>query len=138
MNRDDVCQLDTPEKRWPVTFYAVEGDSFSAWEYFQKHCPEWRWEQCHGWGLTLAKVLVGESRTKLRRMPVAVSVTWDLINGKLVAFYEATSQVVDHRIVEKYIRANCKQVTNLTNVHHVMHAIQAAQAPGNAPKGDGQ
>lgn len=125
--------LDTAEKRWPRTLYAVEGDSFAAWEHFQKHRPGWTWEQCHGWGFTLDRVAIMKLPVgRIERMPVCVSVTWDLIAGELVAFYEATSQVVDHRIVDKYIRKNCKRVTNMSNLHNVIHAIEATQAPGSA------
>jgi len=68
-------------------------------------------------------------------MPVCVSVTWDIVKGQLVAFYEATSQVVDHRMVDKYIRENCSRTGNVQNFHNVMSDIErAAQVSGSTPK----
>lgn len=39
----------------------------------------------------------------VRRRPVCVSVSWYRIEGKLVAFYEATSTVVDHDMVKEWV-----------------------------------
>lgn len=128
MTYAEVRRLDTAEKRWPHTFAAVEGDSFRAWEWCQKFRPNTEWVQCHGWAITLGNVRI--SRGRLRRsesMPVCVSVTWDIVGGKLIAFYEAVSQVVDHRMVEKYIHENCKRHGNVLNFHNVMHDIERSE-----------
>lgn len=41
-------------------------------------------------------------------MPVCVCVTFARIRGRIVAFYYATSQVVDHRMVEKWLAKEFK------------------------------
>jgi hypothetical protein len=130
MNFAEARRLDTAEKRWPHTFYAVDGDSFDAWKEWHERATSW--EQCHGWLITLGRVAIMKLPLgKVERMSVCVAVDWVLINGKLVAFYDATSQVVDHRIVDKYIRGNCSRHTNVLNFHLAMHDIErAAQAPG--------
>lgn len=127
MTYAELRRLDSMEKRWPHTFAAVEGDSFQAWEWVQKFRPGTTWEQGHGWHTTLGEVWIGPKRLgRMSRMPVCVSVTWDLIAGQLVAFYEATSQVVDHRMVDAYIRENCMRRGNVLNFHNVMHDIERA------------
>jgi hypothetical protein len=38
--------------------------------------------------------------------PVCVDIQWTKISGKWVAFYYACSQIVDHRMVDKWVREN--------------------------------
>lgn len=59
----------------------------------------------------------------MKRMPVCVSVTWNLLDGHLIAFYDPTSQVVDHRMVEKYIRDNCPRRVDAMNFHNCAHEL---------------
>lgn len=37
-------------------------------------------------------------------MPVCISVSWAKLNGHFVMFYEATSEVVDHRKIRKWLK----------------------------------
>ena len=34
--------------------------------------------------------------------PVAVRVSWAMLNNRLIGFYSASSQVVDHRMIDKW------------------------------------
>lgn len=123
MTREELRALDSAEKRWPLTEYVINAtheEEFGIWKEIHETV---RWEQCHGWIVTLGTVLIGKSRREQERMPVAVSVTWNLLDGHVVAFYEATSMVVDHRMVDQYIRGNCSKHTNATNFHHCAHEL---------------
>jgi hypothetical protein len=134
----ELRNLDSAEKRWPHTFAAVEGDSFQAWEWVQKFRPGTTWEQGHGWLVTLGEVWIGPKRLgRMSRMPVCVSVMWEIIGGKLIAFYESTSTVVDHRMVDKYIRENCERTGDVTNFHNVMGEIERA-TPTKSVAGGGK
>lgn len=48
---------------------------------------------------------VGHLSVNRKKMPVVVSIFFAVLNDKVVAFYEATSQVVDHRMVEKWVES---------------------------------
>ena len=68
----------------------------------------------------------GETVGHFGGMPVAVSVTFARVCGQVIAFYEATSQVVDHRMVEKWTRTAfpaSRGRTNATNFHICIHAL---------------
>lgn len=102
------------EWRQPRTFYMVEASDYEKMTFWQdwaldsswgdrEHKPtrsqRISWEQVNpGWSETIGKMKVGN-----QNMPICVSLTFDLIGGLLVCFYEATSQVVDYRVVEKYV-----------------------------------
>jgi hypothetical protein len=62
-------------------------------------------------------------------MPVAVSVTFARVLGRVVAFYEGVSQVVDHRLVrawaDKAFPAS-KGHCNAANFHHCVLTLESA------------
>jgi len=39
--------------------------------------------------------------------PVVIQIFWVRINGKLIGFWEATSQIVDYEMIDKWFRENC-------------------------------
>jgi len=57
-----------------------------------------------------------------------VSLTWWVIEGRTVLFYEPTSRIVDWDAVQKFVKENLLNPgftkTNATNAHIVFHAIQ--------------
>ncbi len=119
-----------------ATFYIVEATShemLAMWlEYAQQSTRplgprdkrfDWK-EESMGYWKTIAEVEINGEK-----MPVTVSVSWAVICGKRVAFYEATSQVVDHRLVEKWRKKefpNAKGHTNAMNFGHCLCACEAA------------
>ena len=67
--------------------------------------------------------------------PVCVSVFWYKINGFMITFYEATSRMVDHEMVDKWMEQKCNPKwdkgtrqahCNAANFHHVLHYVQSA------------
>lgn len=123
MTHEELYALDSAEKRWPLTEYVVEATHEEQFQVWLRTPESVTWNQGHGWLVTVGHVLVGPDVDHLERMPVTVSVIWNLIDGHLIAFYEAESLVVDHRMVEKYIRGNCSKHTNATNFHHCAHDL---------------
>lgn len=99
-NRD----LNKIDPRFPCTQYFVEADSFtrvSLWNTYAKKgkatllthdLPRYEWEDC----TTGASLQLGTCDGR----PVCVAFFWALINGAVVCFYDATSQVVDWQLVE--------------------------------------
>jgi hypothetical protein len=61
----------------------------------------------------------------VERIPICVSIMWNLVDGHLMAFYEACSRVVDHNVVKKFIdeksNSNVRIRTNSTNFHLALH-----------------
>ena len=71
----------------------------------------------------------------LDKRPVMVTIFYAMLNGKKIMFYEGTSQVVDHKMIELWIQhfslnnirwdngtrwAHC----NAMNFHHCLEAIK--------------
>jgi hypothetical protein len=94
--------------------------------------PFERWEQVSpGW-----LVQVGS----LNGRPISLDMQWVSIDGFLVCFYSAQSQVVDHKQIDKWLRKHFKGTwdhgtrwahCDSSNFHHCMDAIQQAKTgPG--------
>lgn len=106
--------------------YLVEANSYEKlmlWgEYYDSptaeraHCFT-TWEQeSSGWGITVGFI---------EDMPVCVSISYAKLNGKRVMFYTDTSTVVDHRMIEKWLRHFTQAPEcNAMNFHHCLHHIQ--------------
>lgn len=115
-------------------FYVVEANSFersTLWGEWaemsfesksDRHLLNWA-GQSHG-----IMICVG----KLDRRPVNLNITFDIINGAKIVFYYACSQVVDHEMVDKWVRENLtsdlpdgrRNHTDAMNFSHCVHAIQ--------------
>jgi hypothetical protein len=126
---------ETAESRLAKTLFVVEATSFEMQCLWAETSPESnyrrfaprRWEQVHpGWLVT-----VGE----LDSRPICVSMCWNRIDGQLVMFWEATSQVVDTIQIEKWLSQHFngkwdngtrEATANAANFHHCLNAIDDA------------
>lgn len=135
---------DTPENRLKYTFFVVEADSFARQEFWSRHSGQSivgyirkgdskqaygkvNWEQINdGW-----LVEVGKDHKR----PVCISVTWARIDGKLVMFWYPTSQIVNHTIINKWLKKHFKgkwdddrreAFCDASNFHHCLDAIEEA------------
>lgn len=126
---------ETAESRLAKTLFVVEATSFETqclWAENAKDssCRRFtprQWEQVNpGWLVT-----VGE----LDSRPICVSMSWSRIDGHLVMFWEATSQVVDTVQIEKWLSQHFagkwdngtrQATTNAMNFHHCLNAIDDA------------
>lgn len=92
----------------PRNYSISDADYVVEATHFEKHClwgdneREWRviWDDVSS-GLMHT---VGHISVNRKKMPVTVSIFFAVLDGKVVAFYEATSQVVDHRMVEAWLQ----------------------------------
>lgn len=79
---------------------ATHFEKFALWKE-NDHEQRVRWDDVS----TGHMHTVGHLSVNRKKMPVVVSIFFAVLNGKVVAFYEATSQVVDHRMVEKWVES---------------------------------
>lgn len=62
------------------------------------------------------------------RFPVTVQVTFDKLNGKVVAFWNVSSQLADFKLAKSWMTANtpnCKVYCDAANFHNAMTVIRA-------------
>jgi hypothetical protein len=68
--------------------------------------------------------VIGTLKVGNQDMPVVVTTFFSKINGHLVAFYEPTSQVVDHRMVDAWIsRFEAAKLKNKCDASNYAHCI---------------
>lgn len=104
------------EGRWRETKFAIEATPAEAHDLWERFHEGLAWEQVmSGHGVTLGHI---DNR------PIFLSINWVLINGHPIAIYTAESQVVDHLMVEKYIKSNCGRSTDVTNFHQCLHDLK--------------
>lgn len=94
---------------------------YSNQSFYKTDLNSWNWEDSNpGWCVEVGKM--GE-------FLVIVSMQWNRINGVLVLFYEGISRVVDHEMIEEWLKARCAPrwdkgsrlaYTNAANFHNVL------------------
>jgi hypothetical protein len=89
---------EKPDPRWAETFCIVEATDFEMNLLRNKWRDEIRlcWEEFHN-GTSIIKV--GE----LHGLPMAITVTWIRIEGKLVAFWGCSSQVAHYDMIDAWL-----------------------------------
>ena len=131
---------DTAENRLKYTLFVVEATSFETqmlWEKWCKDSPEkpirnrhatQKWEQKHGWLVTIGKI---------GKRPVCLSMTWNVIDGQWIMFYDQCSQVTDSVQTEKWLdihfqgrwdNGTSRAITDAPNFHLCVEAINEANA----------
>lgn len=69
----------------------------------------------------------------LDKRPVCITMFYARLEGKRVCFWEPTSQVVDHEMIEKWLRARTKHITwdrgrwaseNASNFHLCLESLR--------------
>lgn len=116
------------DPRFKETFFLVEASSFERQCLWKRRHDLTSWEDQNSGYMGQIGILA--------RRPVVISVFWARINGRLVGFWESTSQVVDHEMIEKWFEKNCappkwdngtrRARCDAMNFHFCMHAIQEA------------
>lgn len=100
--------LNEADPRFRCTQYFVEADGFTRATLWNRHAkeskaillrednfPRYEWED----NLTGISLQLGECGGR----PVCVLFFWALINGAVVCFYDATSEVVDWKLIEEFL-----------------------------------
>lgn len=113
--------------------FTVSADSFACLELwsrnFQKVSSEskriiYSWEEInHGFCPTIG---ICDHR------PVNLMLMYAILNGHRVLFYDPVSQVVDHELIDKFLKLNFPGVSNCdaNNFHQCLHAVSKVANPG--------
>lgn len=114
--------------------YLVEATHFEVHALWLEYSEE---ALAHGWGSADTRIRrvpwqqiglgYGANIGTFGKMPVVVAVSFARIHGQVVAFYEATSQVVDYRMVEKWRGKQfpaARGRTNPMNFGHCLHDLE--------------
>lgn len=126
------------DKRFKDTEFIIEADDFARqalWERYSGEALEpttrntIKWDQDGmGWMDTIGHV---------NKMPVCVTFVWAKLNGHLVVFYHACSRMVDHEMVDDYMKKYCNPTwdggtrrahCDASNFHHVLDHIRDCEA----------
>jgi len=126
---------DYKDKRLDDTFFCVEATSNEVQHIWRELNQERGipWKQMIGLMIEAGQIdIVGKGK-----VPVCVCLSFNLIRGKLICFYEATSQYVDHQMVEQWLRKNVVKdkkcdggrdiMCDSNNTHMMLHAIEDSQ-----------
>ena len=113
-----------------ATAFAVEASNFERHCLWNTHHEQVHWKSCNaGYGVNIGKCA---------GMPVFVSVIFSVIDGHVVLFYEPTSQVVDWRMVEEWLKTTvpCTWKDNhwvgkadANNFHLCLNALRKLNEP---------
>jgi hypothetical protein len=105
---------------------ATSCEQHSLWERYTEYGVEWKQ---HPAGLL-------ETVGTLADMPVCISLHTNDVGGAKILFYHATSQVVDHRMIDKWLEENMPDSarredghinkTDATNSHIVARFVKRA------------
>jgi hypothetical protein len=102
---------------------ATDCESQNLWEKWHARPQPGRkplaWEQ----------ISLGEWREigKVAGRPICVTVHYAIVEGALVAFYEGTSELVDHAMIEAWLHANfpaARSWSNAMNFHNTVLDIE--------------
>lgn len=134
----------TYEERWAKTEFVVEASHEEMFQIWKEWHKEVGFEQCSGWSHEICSLYVVNPIEQLgigilkdpfhkatgpagKSMPLVVSISWQLIDGHLVAFYYACSILVHHGLVREYIDSmtpNGVKHTNASNFSHVIVGLK--------------
>ena len=103
--------------RFARTLFRVEATSYeylSLWNEW-KNIVSWEDDRIGQY------YVIGE----LSGFPISVDIRWSRLNGKLVLFYNQTSVVCDHNMLEHWFEKHCPvPKCNAMNFHHCIAAIK--------------
>jgi hypothetical protein len=92
------------DARFTLTEYVVEATSTEQYYLWKDASPNCKWEQ----GMSGLAIEVGKLGGPLQeKRPIVITCQWNRINGMDVLFWEATSRLVDYRMIEEWFKQNC-------------------------------
>ena len=110
------------DPRFKNTEFVVEADDFAIQTLWTKFSTQYNWEQdCKG---------LMETVGYLNNHPVCVNFRWAKINEHLILFYNPTSQIVDHHMVDEWLKKYCNpgRHTDANNFHQVISYVRDCKA----------
>jgi hypothetical protein len=128
------------DPRFAHTEYVVEATSAEKYFLWELHAGKNTWEQ----GSSGLVIEIGKLGGPLQeKRPIVICCWWERINGMNVLFWEATSQLVDYRMIEEWFKQNCYPYehgsgraakTDAMNFHSCLYYSKQERP---APKSDG-
>lgn len=128
--------MENPVNLWlDETRFLVEATDFERlilWE---------RWHETHSWVQDYKGYWIEVGQ--VLDMPVGINLTWVLINGHRVLFYQGVSRMLDYEMIQNWLRAHYPifwdQETrwahcDAMNFHLCMHAIEELEREAQAKK----
>jgi len=105
------------DKRYAETFYRVEATTYEVLAIIGRYDDCYRWKQdCRG-----TSEIVGW----LDSRPINITCQWYEIHDRLVMFWEATSELVDYKLIEGWFAEHCPcPSTNAMNFHNCILEIE--------------
>ena len=105
----------------------IEATSFESHVLWQQHSPESK-TRFRGMNITSWEHRSSGSMFSVGEFggsEVCVEISFARINGKWVMFYNACSQVVDHRLVDQWLKEHMSHAvkTDANNSHIVFHHV---------------
>ena len=94
--------------------YFVEATSFEQHSLWKTYHEKIEYEQIYDF--------FGDAIGEFGGQPIFVTFSFVKINGKLICFYDATSNVVNHQMVESYIKEKYKGIS-LTDANNFGTAL---------------
>lgn len=107
--------------------FVVEANNFEKQCLWQDYKDKLEWESIPSGELATVGHLDGR--------PVCLSILWARLNGQLVLFQHATSQLVDYALIEEWLNTHCNPQHNgrsarcdANNFHQCLHAVRELSA----------
>ena len=115
------------------TKFVVEADSFAQLTLWREYAKD-STRKTDLNTLTWEQINPGSMRTIgfIKKKPVSIELTWARINGHIIMFYNACSQMVDHKMVEDWLDQNCNPIydhgrqarTDAMNFHAIRSVVE--------------
>lgn len=136
------------DPRFKNTEFTVEADSFAKhtlWQNYAKEALDFRKEFLNSQGLIKELKLRHEWKDdsmgtvmqigEIDKRPICVTFFWTKIDGHLVMFYDITSQLADHKMMEDWLKKYCNPQhegrssnCDASNFHHCLDYINTSNA----------
>lgn len=87
------------DPRFAKTMFLIEANSYERMCLWRENHQRVRWEENMS-GICLQIGKFGD-------MPICVSLVWATINGRLVCFYDAVSEVAHSQMIEDWLATQC-------------------------------
>lgn len=127
--------LGLPDDSWlPHVSYIVEATGFERQTLWNKYKDSVKWDERTTGMMKHAGRLTVQDGDSPSTLPVVMGLWFVVIDGRLVLFWEATSQVVDFRMVDHWLCTNLPHLfekdmgvhlsCDAMNFHHCVQHIQ--------------
>jgi hypothetical protein len=121
--------VNSIDPRFDKTVYLVEANDYERLSLWREHAINSGWSDKH---VDVAKFVWQQENPglwldigRVDGRPITLSFFWNTVNGRMVCFWESSSQLVDYKMIDEWFQKNVGDIprTNAMNFHHVFSAI---------------